>query len=69
MAPNGQMVGRYTTEALLKRAKEVVEEKGKDSNIFDEEAERDMPRLKKTGECTYILSYQYPIIYINTANN
>lgn len=42
------MVGRYTTEALLKRAKEVVEEKGKDSNMFDEEAERDMPRLKKT---------------------
>jgi hypothetical protein len=45
------MIGRYTEEALLKRAKEVVEEKAQGSEIFDEEAEKDMPRFKKTGEC------------------
>jgi len=42
------MIGRYTEEALLKRAKEVVEEKAQGSEIFDEEAEKDMPRFKKT---------------------
>lgn len=40
------MIGRYTEQALLKRAKEVVEEKGKGSAIFDEEAEKAVPRFK-----------------------
>ena len=46
-----KMIGRFTEEALLKRAKEVVEEKAKGSAIFDEEAEKLMPRFKKTGKC------------------
>ncbi len=45
------MIGRYTEQALLKRAKEVVEEKGKGSAIFDEEAEKAVPRFKSKGEC------------------
>ena len=52
-ATKGKMIGRYTEEALLKRAKEVVEEKAKGSDFFDEDAEKDMPRFKRTGE--YIL--------------
>jgi len=43
---SGRMIGRYTEQALLKRAKEVVEEKGKGSDIFDEAAENAMPRFK-----------------------
>lgn len=43
---SGRMIGRYTEQALLKRAKEVVEEKGKGSDIFDEAAEHAMPRFK-----------------------
>ena len=50
-ATRGKMIGRYTEEALLNRAKEVVEEKGKGSEIFDEDEEKNMPRFKKTGEC------------------
>ncbi|KAL7456850.1 hypothetical protein ACHAWC_008330 [Mediolabrus comicus] len=42
------MIGRYTEEALLKRAKEVVEEKAKGSDFFDEDAEKDMPRFKRS---------------------
>jgi hypothetical protein len=44
------MVGRFTESALLNRAKEVVGEKTKSSTIFDEEAERALPRFKKSGE-------------------
>jgi len=52
-----RMIGRYTEDALLKRAKEVVEEKGKGSEVFDEEAEKDIPRFKKTGECiSYLIT-------------
>ena len=43
------LIGRFTEAALLKKAKEVVAEKSNASIIFDEEAERDMPRFKKTG--------------------
>ena len=55
------MIGRYTEQALLKRAKEVVEEKGKGSAIFDEEAEKAVPRFKSKGECT---SYLLPTLHI-----
>lgn len=41
-----RMVGRFTERALLKRAKECVEEKSKGSDIFDEEAEKVIPRFK-----------------------
>ena len=47
----GRMIGRYTEAALLKRAKEVVEEKGSGSAIFDEEAEKVIPRFYAKGEC------------------
>ena len=53
---SSRMIGRYTEQALLKRAKEVVEEKGKGSAIFDEEAEKAVPRFKSKGECTSCLS-------------
>ena len=58
---SGRMVGRYTEQALLKRAKEVVEEKSKGSNIFDEEAEKALPRFYSKGECMCIscLSMSY----------
>ncbi len=50
MATNGdRMVGRFTEKALLKRAKEVVTEKSKTSDIFDDEAERLLPRFKRSG--------------------
>lgn len=50
MASNpDRLVGRFTEAALLKRAKEVVEEKSKTSTIFDEEAERQVPRFDKSG--------------------
>ena len=54
MASNGKstgdrLVGRFTETALLKRANEVVAEKSKASDIFDEEAEKSMPRFKKSG--------------------
>lgn len=54
-ATKGKMIGRYTEEALLKRAKEVVEEKAKGSDFFDEDAEKDMPRFKRTGEYIFVL--------------
>mmetsp|Transcript_24683 Transcript_24683/g.49896 ORF Transcript_24683/g.49896 Transcript_24683/m.49896 type:complete len:414 (-) Transcript_24683:86-1327(-) len=51
MASNpDRLVGRFTEAALLKRAREVVEEKSKTSTIFDEEAERQVPRFDKS-EC------------------
>ena len=53
-ATKGKMIGRYTEEALLKRAQEVVEEKAKGSDFFDEDAEKDMPRFKRTGEYIYL---------------
>jgi len=59
-ATKGKMIGRYTEEALLKRAKEVVEEKAKGSDFFDEDAEKDMPRFKRSGEyilCIYEFGY------------
>jgi len=40
------MIGRFTESALLARAKEVVEEKSKASSMFDEEAEKALPRFK-----------------------
>lgn len=44
------MIGRFTESALLARAKEVVEEKSKASSMFDEEAEKALPRFKLSGE-------------------
>ena len=56
MASNGngtstgdRLVGRFTEASLLKRAKEVVAEKSQASEIFDEEAEKSLPRFKKSG--------------------
>lgn len=43
-----RLVGRFTEKALLKRAKEVVAEKSKASDIFDEEAEKSLPQFKKS---------------------
>lgn len=48
-----RLVGRFTEKTLLKRAKEVVAEKSKASDIFDEEAEKSLPRFKKSGESFY----------------
>lgn len=54
MASNGngttgdRLVGRFTERTLLKRAKEVVAEKSKASDIFDEEAEQALPKFKKS---------------------
>ncbi|KAL7507423.1 hypothetical protein ACHAXN_004595 [Cyclotella atomus] len=41
-----RMIGRFTESALLAKAKEVVEEKSKASSIFDEDAEKALPRFK-----------------------
>ena len=47
---NGEsLIGRFTEKALLQRAKEVVAEKSKTSDIFDEEAEQSLPRFLKSG--------------------
>ena len=46
-----RLVGRFTETTLLNKAKEVVAEKSKASTIFDEEAEKAMPRFKKSGKC------------------
>lgn len=46
-----RLVGRFTESVLLKKAKEVVAEKSKESEMFDEEAEKAMPRFKKSGKC------------------
>jgi len=43
-----RLVGRFTEAALLKRAKDIVEEKSKASNIFDEEAEKSLPCFSKS---------------------
>lgn len=43
-----RLVGRFTEATLLKRAKEVVAEKSQASEIFDEEAEKSLPRFKKS---------------------
>lgn len=43
-----RLVGRFTEKALLKRAKDIVEEKSKASNIFDEDAEKSLPRFEKS---------------------
>lgn len=48
MADGERLVGRFTEKALLKRAKEVVQEKSSSSTIFDEEAERAQPRFKRS---------------------
>ena len=50
MKSSGRMVGRFTERALLKRAKECVEEKSRGSDIFDDEAEKVIPRFKRTGK-------------------
>ena len=49
MAPS-KLVGRFTEATLLKKAKEVVAEKSKASTMFDDEAEKAMPRFKKSGK-------------------
>ncbi|KAL7555313.1 hypothetical protein ACHAWF_018975 [Thalassiosira exigua] len=48
MTSGDRLVGRFTESALLKRAKEIVGQKSKASDIFDEEAERSLPRVKKS---------------------
>ncbi|EJK68122.1 hypothetical protein THAOC_10731, partial [Thalassiosira oceanica] len=48
MADGERLVGRFTEKALLKRAKEVVQEKSSSSTIFDEEAEKAQPRFKRS---------------------
>ena len=50
-----RLIGRFTEKTLLKRAKEVVQEKSKASDIFDEEAESLLPRFKKSGACNIIV--------------
>ena len=50
---SSRLVGRFTEATLLKKAKEVVAEKSKASTMFDEEAEKAMPRFKKSGKCMY----------------
>lgn len=58
----GRLIGRFTEAALLKRAKEVVDEKSKASDIFDEEAEKSLPRFKKSGAyllCIELFSAHY----------
>lgn len=47
---SSRLVGRFTEATLLKKAKEVVAEKSKASTMFDEEAEKAMPRFKKSGK-------------------
>ena len=47
-----RLVGRYTESALLNRAKDIVEAKKEASDIFDEEAEKSLPRFAKSGECS-----------------
>lgn len=42
-----RLVGRFTEGALLKRAREVVEEKSANSQIFDKAAEGLIPKFKK----------------------
>ena len=49
-----RLIGRFTESALLKRAKEIVEAKTKASDIFDEEAEKALPRFKKSGGYTQL---------------
>ena len=49
MAAATRTVGRFTEKALLKRAEEVVTEKSKTSDIFDDEAESLLPRFKRSG--------------------
>ena len=69
-----RLVGRFTESALLKKAKEVVAEKSKESEMFDEEAEKAMPRFKKSGkyrgglialEPIYIVSLMYHVSIIS----
>ena len=47
---HNRLVGRFTEATLLKKAKEVVAEKSKASTMFDDEAEKAMPRFKKSGK-------------------
>jgi hypothetical protein len=49
------MIGRFTESALLAKAKDVVEEKSKASSIFDEDAEKALPRFKMSGKSSAIL--------------
>ena len=44
-----RLVGRFTEKSLLARAKSIVEDKTKASDIFDEEAEKMLPRCEKSG--------------------
>lgn len=43
-----RLVGRYTEKSLLERAKSIVEDKTKASDIFDEQAEKSLPRFEKS---------------------
>jgi hypothetical protein len=45
-----RLVGRFTESVLLKKAKDIVEAKKRDSDIFDEEAEKAIPLFQKSGE-------------------
>lgn len=50
-----RMIGRFTESALLAKAKEVVQEKSKASSIFDEDAEKALPRFKMSGKSIAML--------------
>jgi hypothetical protein len=42
-------IGEFTEGHLLKRAKEIVEEKTKDSNVLDRAVEDRMPKIHQKG--------------------
>ena len=44
-----KMIGEFSEGHLLKRAKEVVEDKTKDSAVLDVHAEERIPKFKKKG--------------------
>lgn len=45
-----RMIGEFSEGELLKHAKEVVEDKTKDSAVLDVHAEERIPKFKKEGK-------------------
>ena len=43
-------IGDYTEGHLLKRAKEIVEDKTRDSDVLDTAAEARIPKFEKSGK-------------------
>ena len=49
------LIGEYTVDYLVQRAKEIVTERTKDWEIINQAAEDRIPKFTREGECSWFL--------------